>query len=236
METNDRIRVLYIEGFSPGPGLPDPLLDKRMFEVYTARMPYGCNDIFLRNPFIILIVLCSVAFVYVSATLDNIEFKILWIFLLFLGWALACFKFKRFAVGYCLDTCIATYADVIRTHKIDVLIGYSWGGGIASALLNRNIWEGGTLLIAPAGEQMFRHAGRLPPTLRKGHISNRSKVITVQGDRDEVVGLGEVQRLHACCDEGQCELIIARNGSHFLERTVTSKSLQEWCRDLAQKT
>ena len=52
---NPQLRVLYIEGFSPGPGLPSPLLTQAGAEWHVARMPYGMGDI-IKNPYVLAIV------------------------------------------------------------------------------------------------------------------------------------------------------------------------------------
>ena len=81
------------------------------------------------------------------------------------GW---CLLLKRWAVGYCVDQCIRVYSRKIKELRPDCVIGYSWGGGVLCGLLNRSLWGGPSLIIAPAGEQMWKHSGRPPPTLRTG--------------------------------------------------------------------
>ena len=49
-----------------------------------------------------------------------------------------------------IHRCVAIAARVIARHHIDVVVGFSWGGGIACWLLaERNKWRGPTLLLAP---------------------------------------------------------------------------------------
>ena len=46
--------------------------------------------------------------------------------------------------------CIAIAKCAIVLHHIDVIVGFSWGGGVACWLLaERNMWRGPTLLLAP---------------------------------------------------------------------------------------
>mmetsp|Transcript_22634 Transcript_22634/g.51083 ORF Transcript_22634/g.51083 Transcript_22634/m.51083 type:complete len:246 (+) Transcript_22634:81-818(+) len=222
------IRVLYIEGFSPGPGLPSPLLTRPgHFEVFTTRMPYEMRDI-CANPYLLSIYMVLAAGIWAAASLDQ------WFLIIVtLGTvAGAVFLLKRRAVGYCLDSCVGAFSEAIGSLNPDLLVGYSWGGGIAYGLLDRDLWQGATLLIAPAGEQMWSHAGRKPPTLRKGSISDRAAVLTIQGDNDTIVGLREAERLHEGARVDRCQLFVARGEDHFLRRTVTSSALERWATHL----
>ena len=49
---------------------------------------------------------------------------------------------KLAAVAYCLDACIRQYRSSIVATAPDVVIGYSWGGGIACSLLAKGFWTG----------------------------------------------------------------------------------------------
>jgi hypothetical protein len=214
--SSTRRKILYIEGFSPGPGLPFPLLRQLDFDVIKARMPYDCAD-HLKNPFGVLLVATM------ALSIWGASFVGVW-------WGVI----KRLAVKYCLDSCVRAYSLVLKSQRIDVVIGYSWGGGIACALLNRGLWEGPTLLIAPAGEQMWAHAGIIGPTLKEGFIAITSKTITVHGDGDAIVPLIETQRLHQGSLERQCRLIIAPDEDHFLKSVVNQSSLSKWISELLE--
>ena len=57
--------------------------------------------------------------------------------------------------------CVATQAEVIGSFRPDVLVGSSFGGAVAVALLMRGDWRGPTLLLAQAafvGQRRF-HLG-----------------------------------------------------------------------------
>jgi len=226
------IRAVYIEGFSPGPGLPHPLLDRANFEVETTRMPYEVSDL-AWNPFVFMAGLSLVSTFWLVSVFANDEYS---------GWrvpvtlavgCVLCIVFKRLAVGYCLDRCVMAFARLIKAHRPDIIIGYSWGGGIAVALLNRGLWAGATLLLSPAGEQMWLHAGRSPPSLRSGvAVPETAKVLTVQGDADPIVPLDAVRRLHVGCADAQCRLLVVSGGDHVLRGTVTATALERWGRSL----
>jgi len=222
---------LYIEGFSPGPGLPFPLLADCNMEVVSTTMPYGVSNHF-RNPFGWLLVGIIIATIWIATIIYVWWLQVLAVLL---GGILVLLA-KRKAVGYCLDQCMQAQRLMIELHKPGLIIGYSWGGGIACGLLNRGDWSGPTLLIAPAGEQMWGHAGRALPTLRRGAIPSSAAVLTVHGDADAVVSLSESQRLHLDASADQCRLIVANCEDHFLRYTVTPTVILKWTQELIEKS
>lgn len=48
------------------------------------------------------------------------------------------------------EACVALQADVAHRFRPDVLVGSSFGGAVAVALLQRRLWRGPTLLLAQA--------------------------------------------------------------------------------------
>ena len=128
MEPQRSLRVLYIEGFSPGPGLPYPLLERGNFSVVKSRMPYGCGD-HAKNPFGVLLVLTCLATLWVA----SLPLTFVPVLRSSLGGRSSFFFIKQLAVGYCLDCCIDSNAKMTRIHAPNVVIAYSWGGGISRA-------------------------------------------------------------------------------------------------------
>lgn len=202
-------------------------------------MPYQVCD-HATNPFLLLLLAAGASTIWFASEVSDDTYgdatgawwRVLSVLVTGL---LACYFLKLRTVGYCLDCCMAAYESKIQTHNPDVIIGYSWGGGIACGLLNRGTWKGATILLAPAGEQMWLHAGRSVPSLKEGSISNSAAVLTVQGDVDSVVTVAETRRLHHGARETQCKLRIAQMEGHFLENTVTPKALELWARDLCEQ-
>lgn len=45
--------------------------------------------------------------------------------------------------------CVRTAEAAIESHAIEVVVGFSWGGGVACWLLAERKWDGPTLLLAP---------------------------------------------------------------------------------------
>jgi len=61
------------------------------------------------------------------------------------------------------EACVALQAETITKFRPDVLVGSSFGGAVAVALLQRGLWRGPTLLLAQAA---LRHG--LPAQLPEG--------------------------------------------------------------------
>ncbi len=75
------------------------------------------------------------------------------------------------------EACVALHAERLQSRPPDVLIGSSFGGAVAVALLQRGAWSGPTLLLAQAA--LRRGLGTtLPP---------RARVWLVHGTHDVVV-------------------------------------------------
>jgi alpha-beta hydrolase superfamily lysophospholipase len=57
---------------------------------------------------------------------------------------------------------VAHLAERVRRFEPDVVVGSSFGGGVAVALLQREQWRGPTLLLAQAALKPHRNATRQP--------------------------------------------------------------------------
>lgn len=62
------------------------------------------------------------------------------------------------AVRDLVSRCIEQQAKEVRHFRPDVVLGSSFGGGIALMLMNRGVWRGPTVLLAPAAAKVTRHA------------------------------------------------------------------------------
>ena len=83
------------------------------------------------------------------------------------------------------EGCARQQAEQIERFGPDLLIGSSFGGAVAVALLARGCWKGPTLLLAPAA---FRYdpSARLPPGV---------PVTIIHGLRDTVIDIGDSRKL-----------------------------------------
>lgn len=185
--------MLYIKGLSPGPGLPSPLLD--FADVVEAYMPYHCRD-HAKNPWVICLLLVVASGISALAYLfkgGHGRAPLLPCLAVITCVVTLCWVFKHWAVGYCIRQCVASYAQAIVDKQPDVLVAFSWGGGIATGLISQGLWSGPTILIAPAGHVMWSHAGLDSPSLASA--SSASQIVIVHGTEDSVVDIDQSKAL-----------------------------------------
>jgi hypothetical protein len=103
-----------------------------------------------------------------------------------------------------LESCVRVHAAALASFQPELLIGSSFGGAIAVALLERGLWRGPTLLLAQAA-RYYMPSCRLPDGLRVTLVHARQdEVVDVEGSRalattgtPELVELIEVDDDHA---------------------------------------
>ena len=74
---------------------------------------------------------------------------------------------------------LSTQSEALAAFRPDVLVGSSFGGAVALALLQRGLWRGPTLLLAPA-QAHFGVESSVPEGLR---------ITVVHGTRDDICPL-----------------------------------------------
>ncbi len=112
--------------------------------------------------------------------------------------------------------CVELHAATIRSFLPDVLVGSSFGGAVAVALLQRGVWRGPTLLLAQAA--LWKG---LPPRLPEG-----VPVWLVHGVHDDLIDIEDSRALARTGTPGLVRLIEV-DDNHALERTVESGRLVE---------
>jgi hypothetical protein len=117
---------------------------------------------------------------------------------------------------------VATQADALADFRPDVVVGSSFGGAVAVALLQRAVWRGPTLLLAQAALRMGL-AAELPPAL---------PIWLVHAAGDDVVPLAESRVLAAAGDPAFVRLIEVED-DHALHAWVAGGQLVETVRALA---
>jgi hypothetical protein len=202
------MKILYLEGFSPGPGLPYPLLqyeggggyEDGMNQVIYPHMPYYWKDL-LWNPYLLLS--CGLSFYLLSVTLPQIlnfpyqSIKTTGYSCLILLCSIYLISYmKMLGVRWTVNSCVTSMEKEIRIHQPDVLIGYSWGGGVASFLIDRKIWEGHTILIAPATHLLAHHTGLPLPSLRHFSRQQSKYLFMIQGSNDGVTSHSDNWKLY----------------------------------------
>lgn len=107
---------------------------------------------------------------------------------------------------------VASGRAALAEARPDVIVGSSFGGAVAVALLQEGAWAGPTVLIAPA-------AGRvgLPDALPAG-----ARVVILHGDADDVVPIADSRRLAA---NPGVDLREIAGGDHRLNRILDDGTL-----------
>lgn len=119
------------------------------------------------------------------------------------------------------EGCVEQQHATLLEFQPDVLVGSSFGGGVAVALLQRGLWTGPTLLLAQAALRMD-----LPCELPEG-----VPVWIVHGTGDDLVDPEESRRLAATGSEDQIRLIEV-DDDHPLRTSVANGSLVDWVHGL----
>lgn len=112
------------------------------------------------------------------------------------------------------ESCVAVHAGTAMRFRPDVLVGSSFGGAVAVALLERKLYRGPTLLLAQAAVH-YRPNVRLPADVR---------VVLVHSRSDEVVPFAGSVQLAASASTTLVELI-ERDDNHALSKLVDSGEL-----------
>ena len=119
------------------------------------------------------------------------------------------------------EGCVASHAATIGSFQPDVLVGSSFGGAVAVAILQRGVWRGPTLLLAQAAQ----HFG-LAPQLPEG-----VHVWLVHGQRDDVVDIEDSRALARSGTPDRVRLIEV-DDDHSLHGMVESGQLADVVREL----
>jgi len=119
------------------------------------------------------------------------------------------------------EACVEVQARAIESFRPDVLVGSSFGGAVAVALLVRGVWRGPTLLLAQAAIHYDADA-RLPEDV---------PVLIAHGTRDTLIPVEHSRRLAATGSPGQVRLLEV-DDDHPLHESVASGALVEWIREI----
>ena len=120
------------------------------------------------------------------------------------------------------EASVATQAAALETFAPEVLVGSSFGGAVAVALLERGLWRGPTLLLAQAAVHYDPNA-RLPQDVT---------VWLVHGLRDTLLDVEDSRRLAATGSPDRVRLIEV-DDDHPLHDSVARGDLVDWVRGIA---
>ena len=120
--------------------------------------------------------------------------------------------------------CVEVQREAIKSFRPDVLVGSSFGGAIAVALLAAGAWRGPTLLLAQAAIH-YDATATLPPDLT---------VWLAHGTRDERIPVSHSRQLAATGTPDRIRLLEV-DDDHPLHASVENGDLLDWVRQIATR-
>lgn len=121
-----------------------------------------------------------------------------------------------------LENCVQTQREAIASFTPEVVVGSSFGGALAVALLARGHWTGPTLLLAQASAFFF-------PGL---DLPAGARVLLVHGTRDTIVDLEGSRRLARTGTPALVRLVEV-DDDHRLGTLLVGERLADLVREVA---
>lgn len=109
------------------------------------------------------------------------------------------------------DSCIEVHARALHTFRPHVLVGSSFGGAVAVALLMRGLYAGPTLLLAQAAQRYLPQAA-LPEGVSVTLVHARQDEVIPFADSEQLARTGNpaLVKLIACDDDHALTALCAR--------------------------
>ncbi len=120
------------------------------------------------------------------------------------------------------EACVALQSEAVAMWGPEVVIGSSFGGAVATALLQRELWRGRSLLLATATLRR-----QLPAALPAG-----VPVHLVHARGDEIVPVEDARAIAAASDPNWLRFQEI-DDDHALSQHVQNGSLVQWVEALA---
>lgn len=125
---------------------------------------------------------------------------------------------------------VALQRAEVASFRPDVLVGSSFGGAVAVALLREGAWRGPTLLLAQAALLATRRAGVLGPEDRVA-LPPDVPVLLVHGTKDDVVPVGDSRALASTSPRAT---LVEVDDGHRLETLCADERLADLVRQAAR--
>mmetsp|Transcript_22898 Transcript_22898/g.64315 ORF Transcript_22898/g.64315 Transcript_22898/m.64315 type:complete len:234 (-) Transcript_22898:303-1004(-) len=126
-----------------------------------------------------------------------------------------------------LTRCLEIQRAAIADFNPDVVVGSSWGGGIALLALAEGLWSGPTVAIAPALHRVLRDAGELKykwAEVEQRLAASAHCLTLVHGVADNTIPIADSETLAAAI---HCELVRVDGGDHWLNDALLNGRLRE---------
>jgi len=126
--------------------------------------------------------------------------------------------------------CVEIQKQAILKEIPDIVLGSSWGGAVVVELMRQGIWNGPTILLAPAVHRVCTKTGNGNSREIARQLRGR-RVIIFHDPTDEVVPFVDSE---VFASEGQFELRAVDGGGHRLMGMCQDGRLAEALRSLAR--
>lgn len=224
-----KIKILYLHGFEETPVSPKPMLLKAEedFEV-----KYVDLNVYLtkKNGPLRHIITHKRTLLSIGASAVSYAMGVPLVAAGIVGGAALYVQKDEIRSGGIINSVEATYKiaiEALENYKPDIVVGFSWGGCLASMLLHSKRWNGPTVLLAPAYEKLLKIGiGNSKRTKIKVFNDNfdLSKQlvddVTIQNHIKIVVGTKEqilsYNNIIKFADKSNIEVISVENGYHNL--------------------
>lgn len=136
---------------------------------------------------------------------------------------------RRKAEVALFERSLALQRAEVASFRPDVLVGSSFGGALAVALLREGAWRGPTLLLAQAALLATRRAGVLGPEAQVA-LPEGVPVLLVHGTKDDVVPVDDSRKLAATSQRAR---LVEVDDGHRLETLCQDERLADLVREAA---
>ncbi len=167
MPKSEKTKVFFIHGLESGPeGGKVQMMREAGFEVRSVDMKMSAFRVTKKNS-VIRNVFRTQGFAFwvlATATFGVISYfrDLSWqyILILFMGGNIIVYFFIKNLLAEAwqksIESCLALQIEPIKKFVPDVIVGSSYGGAITCELIRRGLWEGPTILLAPAYLRILR--------------------------------------------------------------------------------
>ena len=232
----DKIKILYIHGMEAGPNdVKYKALNAEFKNIYAPNMQVSmtrlqtnsilCN--IFKQSSLIWSTLVSVLIFGAMQYYDSNKY-IKYGFVVSCLLSLIYFRKKLLsnAVKKSMETCIEMEYGAIKHYKPDLIIGASWGGFITMRLIQSGLWNGKTILMAPAYNQCMRWINYEQSKAKLNELMTiknelKNKILIVHANNDKMVNCDD-SNLLCSLNKNYMDLKIIQNDNHLFSKISKS--------------
>lgn len=253
-EVMGKPRVLQLTGWSDGPLRRIAQVFDGQVEILSVDLPMPgvgrTGFLWMKNPFIFATIGYIVCLPFIAKIMLEYFSPIVTLSLL-LPCSVGIFRCLLGAtIYYAIRQGIKITADNIRRFDPDIVVGFSWGGGILAWLLADGQWKGPALLLSPTHYRMAQTAFLKAPRIRADESSSvaaqsggRVKILYAPRDpflpraqielfRIDGCGAELIDDDHTLCETKSLRVICDRFRELLESRGRTSTHSSEHAQDL----